>query len=219
MNSKPAPKEIAIETLQDAIMKEADSVQMLSIRETVKEIWRNKGLCKQFLILIWLNITASLVCYGVSFNSKGLSGNRYMNMVYMGLFSLGAVTAIIVCNNQVGRKKTLFSCMLLGSLLELVPVLNFELGDWIHIPTTLFIGSAILGRSVAGACQEIIGCIILETFPTTMRASCLGMAVLAAYMGSIVAPQTAYLNDSKCQMRIAASYNFTWNIIIVILQT
>ena len=196
INSKASPELKRIQRLQSSIIQDQDTVKNFSNLQVLRDMGKNRELLNQFVILTWLHISANWICFGVSFNAKELTGDRYLNMVYMGLCTLVAVTVLILCNRHVGRKRTLFSCMFLTFMWELVPVVNYELGDWVKVPPAMFVASTILGRSVGGACQEIIGCIILETFPTTMRTSCLGMSFLIAYMGSIAAPQTAFLNDS-----------------------
>jgi OCT family organic cation transporter-like MFS transporter 4/5 len=85
-NKKDPPTLKMIEELQEEIVNEESSV--IHGVKAIRMIGSNHTLRNHMLILIFCNLTCSVVYYGVTFNAKNLSGNPYWNMVYMGLFDM-----------------------------------------------------------------------------------------------------------------------------------
>ncbi|CAG7818238.1 unnamed protein product, partial [Allacma fusca] len=192
-NSRAAPQVATIEALQATVLREEADV--LKGFEGIKQIVKNRRLRLDLIILTWANITCSIVYYGVSFSAKSLSGNPNVNMLYMGILDFVAVPAVLLFNNRLGRKKTFLIYMTLASVfLATILVMDFIGGVGARYPTVVTV-LALLGRFGIVSSWGALSCIILETFPTTLRSTCLGFTAFAGYLGGVAAPQTVFLGN------------------------
>ena len=166
--------------------------------EGVKQIWKNPELRKHLAILVWSNIACSIIYYGVSFNAKSLSGDPHWNMLWMGILDALAIPAVLVFNDRLGRKKTFFIYMCWAStFLVLTLILNLSGNIAVDLPILITI-SALLGRFGIVSCWGALSCLVMESFPTQLRSSCLGFTAFTGYLGGVVAPQTVFLSQRKC---------------------
>lgn len=192
-NGKPYPDIKLIERLQQNILKEeASSVRGI---RAVKLIFYNSKLRLHMTILTICNITCAIVYYGIAFNAKNLSGNPYLNILYMGIFDLVAAPASIWFNNCIGRKKTFCLYMALGtafiiSLLVLDGVTGLK-----EASSTLVTVLCLCARFGIVAAWGALTCLVLETAPTNLRSSCLGFTAFAGYFGAVIAPQIFLLSN------------------------
>ena len=195
-NSRPAPQVATIEALQATVLKEEADV--LKGFEGVKQIWNNSELRRHLAILVWCNIACSIIYYGVSFNAKSLSGNPNWNMLFMGILDALAIPAVLAFNDRLGRKKTFFMYMCWSSTF-LVTTLILSITGNIAENYPIFITiSALLGRFGIVCCWGALSCLVMESFPTQLRSSCLGFTAFTGYLGGVVAPQTVFLSQCKC---------------------
>ena len=194
-NRRPAPQIAVVEALQATVLsQEADIVKGM---DGVKQIWQNADLRLQLAILTWANAACTTVYYGVAFSTKSMSGSPYLNMLYMGILDLLVLPAVLLFNDRIGRKKTFNLYIGLATLCLLSALLLNIWRDLIPLAPTLITIVALIGRFGIGSASGALRCIILESFPTTLRSSCLGFTVFASYLGAITAPQIVFLSHGK----------------------
>ncbi|CAG7724992.1 unnamed protein product [Allacma fusca] len=168
--------------------------------EGIKQIIKNKRLRLDLIILTWSNVSCAIVYYGVSFSAKSLSGNPNINMLYMGIFDFFAIPATLVFNNRLGRKKTFLIYITLSSLF-LASILAVDIigdiRDRYPVVITIFALSARFGIVSSWGALSVI---IMETFPTTFRSTCLGFIAFSGYLGGVAAPQTIFLGNISASL-------------------
>lgn len=194
-NGKPAPDIKLIEKLQDNVLKE-ESASVTGVK-AIKMIMQSSKLRIHMTVLTLCNMTCGIVYYGVSFNARNLSGNPYLNMLYMGIFDFFGSPSSIWLNNLIGRRKTFTLFMGMGTIF-IVSLLFVEATTGLNnSSTTLVTVLSLCGRFGIVAAWGALTCLILETAPTNLRSTCIGFAAFAAYLGAVVAPQVFLLSGSK----------------------
>ncbi|CAG7817636.1 unnamed protein product, partial [Allacma fusca] len=104
MNGKPPLETAVVEALQKSVLKERTSESKSS--GCSWEIYKNAELRSRIVLFAFGWYTVSFVYYSMSFNTKNLSGNPYLNVLYMGLVDLAAFPSGVLFNNWLGRRKT-----------------------------------------------------------------------------------------------------------------
>ena len=181
------------------ILKE-ESASVTGIK-AVKMIMQSSKLRIHMAILTLCNITCAIVYYGIAFNAKNLSGNPYLNMLYLGLFDLVASPAPIFLNNWIGRRKTFTLYMGMGTMFIISLLIVDGVVGLKEASPTLVTVLSLCGRFGIVAGWGALTCLILETAPTNLRSSCLGFCAFAAYFGSIIAPQIFLLSKGLIRLQ------------------
>lgn len=66
------------------------------------------------IVVLFARFVSSAVYYGLNFNAKNLSGNRYLNAFCSGLVEIPALVFVVSVNNRLGRRWTTSALMLLA---------------------------------------------------------------------------------------------------------
>jgi len=194
-NKTEAPDIKLIEQLQVYVLKE-ESSSIHGIK-AVKQILYSSRLRMHMAILALCSITCAIVYYGVSFNAKNLSGNPYINILYIGLFDLIASPASIFFNNWIGRRKTFTMFIGLGTVFIISLIIVDAVTGLKNASPTVVTVLSLSGRFGIVAGWGALTCLILETAPTNLRSSCLGFTAFAGYLGAVLAPQIFLLSGGK----------------------
>ncbi len=194
-NGTPEPDITLIEKLQINVLKEESS----AVRgvQAVKMICHNSKLRMHMAILTLCNSTCSMVYYGMSFNAKNLSGNPFLNMLYMGIFDFASIPASVWLNNLIGRRNTFKLYMGMGTMFIISLVVVDVITGLQEASPTLVTVLSLCGRFGIWTSWGSITLLIMETAPTNLRSSCLGFAAFAGYFGSVIAPQVFILSQGK----------------------
>lgn len=194
-NAKTAPRIEEIKELQASIL-EQDASTLTGIK-AMKTIMKNKKLRTNLAIETFCVVTCAIVFYGVSFNAKNLGGNKYLNVFYMGVLDFFGSPASILFTNNLGRRKTFMLYMFGGTVFMIAVVLLLLLNPNASSIATYVMVLSLCGRFCIVAAWGAIKIMIMETSPTNLRATCLGLTVFAGYFGGILAPQLVILASSK----------------------
>ncbi|GFR80101.1 organic cation transporter protein [Elysia marginata] len=162
--------------------------------------------------------------FGMTYNNAELAGNRHLN------FFLGSITetiayilgAFVVV--RFGRKRSLFACLLLGSLCCLISGVITRSGGINDILVTIF---SVLGRFAMAACYCASDTFTAELFPTIVRSvlvlsrnTGVGVSTLVGRSGSALAPQISALRHvafAQLPPLIFASVAFASAMLILLL--
>ncbi|XP_067666322.1 organic cation transporter protein-like [Haliotis asinina] len=143
-----------------------------------------------FLMYAWF--VSSSVYYGLNFNSKNLSGNRYVNVFLSGLVEIPALIFVALVNNHLGRCRTTTVLMMLAGVfcfcILILDVANVKL-------SSLTLVFALIGKAGISGGWAAVQVFSAETFPTVVRNIGIGACSMAARIGGIVAPQIVFLGD------------------------
>lgn len=194
-NSKPAPKLEEIKQLQSFILKQETSA--LTGIKAMKTIMKNKTLRTNLAIETFCVVTCAIVFYGVSFNAKNLGGNKYLNVFYMGILDFFGSPASILFTNKLGRRKTFMLYMFGGTVFMIAVVFLLLLNPYGLSTPTIVMALSLGGRFCIAAAWGALKIMIMETSPTNLRATCLGLTVFSGYFGGILAPQLVILATSN----------------------
>jgi len=134
----------------------------------------------------WM-ITAS-VYYGVSLAADDLGGSLYFNFILISLVEFPAGMAAVCLLNTLGRKKTIISTLLLGSLgcvgLAFIPKTGLYYKE-------ASIASGVLCKFLITISYNSIYTWTVEIFPTTARAAGMGFTQFTSRIGAMGAPFVA----------------------------
>ncbi|KAJ6636481.1 Organic cation transporter protein [Pseudolycoriella hygida] len=191
-NSKTAPSLPEIKQLQAFILKQETS--SLTGVKAMKVIMKNEKLRKNLAIETFCVVSCAVVFYGVSFNAKNLGGNKYLNVFYMGILDFCASLTTLLFTNNLGRRKTFMLCLFVGTSFMIAVVFLLLLNPHASSTPTAVIALSLGGRFCIAAAWSVLKIIILETSPTNLRATCLGLTVFAGYFGGVLAPQLVILS-------------------------
>ncbi|CAG7726455.1 unnamed protein product, partial [Allacma fusca] len=190
MNGKPPLDASVVESLQKSVLGERKTENTSSVYSW--EIFTNPDLRIKLLLFVFGWFTVSFVYYSMCFNTKNLSGDPYLNVLYMGLVDLTAWPSGVLFNNWLGRKKTfagylLFASMFLVAKITVKQVMGFQGHQEIVSIVSYF------ARFGVGGTWGVMTCFAAESFPTTCRTTAMGICGLSAYIGGMMAPQVVYL--------------------------
>lgn len=189
-NSKPAPRLEEIQELQNYMLKQESSG--LTGLKAMKTIMQNSDLRKNLAIETFCVVTCVIVGYGISFNTKNLGGNKYLNVFYMGILDFFAPPASIIFAKNLGRRKTFMLYMFGGAIFMIAVVFLLLLNPGVWTPTIAMILSQC-GRFCIVAAGFALKVMVMETSPTNLRATCAGLTAFSGYFGGIFAPQLVAL--------------------------
>ncbi|XP_037027785.1 organic cation transporter protein-like [Bradysia coprophila] len=190
-NSKPVPRLDEIKELQSVILKQETAA--LSGLKAMKTIMKNQTLRRNLIIETFCVVTCAIVFYGVSFNAKNLGGNKYLNVFYMGVLDFVASPASMLFSNCMGRRKTFMIFMFSGTTFMIAIVFLLMLNPYGSSSPIIVIALSLGGRFFIVAGWSGLKVMILETSPTNLRATCIGLTVFAGYFGGVLSPQLATL--------------------------
>ncbi|XP_050402198.1 organic cation transporter protein isoform X1 [Patella vulgata] len=179
-------------------LKSCMEIEKRKIQEQKKfsycHLFSSWKLTKGTLILMYSWFVSSSVYYGLNFNTKNLSGNRYLNVFISGLVEIPALIFVVLINNKIGRRKTIAILMLIAGTfcvsILIVDVLG-KLEEWPALTLTL----AMIGKSGIAGGWAAVQVFSAETFPTVVRNLGIGACSTFARIGGIVAPQLVYLGN------------------------
>jgi len=201
-NGKPPPSMEKIERLQRTMLKEAAS-QVHGI-QAVKMIIANRTLFLHVAIETLCNATCAIVYYGVSFNTKNLSGDPYWNMFYLGLADAIAMPALVIFNDWLGRRKTFTIYMMTGT--GFIVVLVALLLSGVNAPVTSMV-LALGAKCGILTCWGALTVIMFETAPTNLRSTCGGFIFFMGYVAAILAPQLFLLEKCESYLNFFSVHN------------
>ncbi|CAG7838216.1 unnamed protein product [Allacma fusca] len=192
MNRKPLLDSAVVDNLQKSILNERTDQSKPGVSSW--EIFTNSNLRYKMLVFLFGWFSASIVYYSMSFNTKNVNGNPYLNVLYMGLVDFPAFFSGILFNNWLGRRKTYSGYCIFASIFLVALVVVDTVGGHDKYGLLLSIFSYMGRFGVCGA-WGVLTCFTVESFPTTCRSTALGLCALAANFGGIIAPQLAYLGS------------------------
>jgi len=149
--------------------------------------------CSRILLFcnmsVWMSI--SLVYFGLILNSGNLGIDIYLSNLMGGIMEfLSCILSLFVCA-RVGSRKFVFVNMLLSSFtcLSSTVVISFG-GSNPETSKLIAMVLAMIGRFGASAAFNTLFLQTMELFPTCGRTTALGLASMAARIGSIISPWT-----------------------------
>lgn len=139
-------------------------------------------------VFVWL--VTSLVYYGLVLNSGNLGWNVYVSNAVGGLVeSLSCLTAIIL-NPRTGPRLMVWVNLLVASFACLSSTLIIQCGGNSPVSNILAAVLAMVGRFGSSAAYNTLFLQTMQLFPTCGRTTALGIASMAARIGSIISPWT-----------------------------
>lgn len=168
----------------------------------MKTIMNNKKLRTNLAIETFCVVTCAIVFYGVSFNAKNLGGNKYLNVFYMGILDFFGSPASMLFTNNLGRRKTFMLYMFGGTFFMIAVVFLMLLSPYGSSNPTIVVALSLCGRFCIAAAWGALKLMILETSPTNLRATCLGLTVFSGYFGGILAPQLVLLSTGNFSINL-----------------
>ncbi|XP_077863789.1 organic cation transporter protein-like [Saccoglossus kowalevskii] len=151
------------------------------------DLLRYPNMRKKTVIMFYSWITATLVYYGISFDTSSLGGNPYVNTFISGAVEIPAYALgmVMMKTPRIGRRGSLFALFTFGGVacigLAFVPAC----GDLVWLGITL----AMLGKFGIASAFGMVYVYSAELFPTPLRSTGVGMCSLFARIGGILAPQ------------------------------
>lgn len=140
---------------------------------------------KRTLNIFYSWFVVAMVYYGLSFNSKNLGGNRYVNTFISGFVEVPAVVVIIPLLQTLGRSKCYcWTFIGGGACCGLVALISLGLEGNVWLPVTV----AMIGKFLISMTFAIAYLYTAELFPTKVRNVAVGAASTFARVGSMAAP-------------------------------
>ncbi|XP_026319079.1 organic cation transporter protein-like isoform X2 [Hyposmocoma kahamanoa] len=166
------------------------SAEVEKTREKVKEPWLVVKVFKSKLILfrcivspVWW-ITNTLVYYGMNINAVNLSGNRYLNYVYVAAIEIPGFWTAVLLLDRVGRKPVLICGYWLCATCQFA--FAFLPEGYEGLSLTLY----LIGKFSIAMVMTSVYLFTAELFPTKYRHTLLAFASMIGRVGSITAPLT-----------------------------
>lgn len=91
-----------VEYLQKQLLKDEDEKK--SNCRQILNAFKNRRVKINLLIFFFAWFANAVVYYGLSYNTKNLEGNIYLNVFYLGLIDFFAELAGMYCNNRLATK-------------------------------------------------------------------------------------------------------------------
>ncbi|XP_058055344.1 organic cation transporter protein-like [Anopheles bellator] len=180
----------AVESLcstTDCETASSDAKKSKPFGQLLREAFCSPGLVIRVVNCSFCWLTNTMVYFGLSLNSVSLSGNKYLNFILVSLIELPGFFLMQLILDRVGRKKTLFTTMLLSGLLCIASELIPEDTTWLRL--ILFLLSKLTITMSFGTLYIYT----VEIFPTNLRQSLLSTCSMFGRIGSMIAPQTPLL--------------------------
>uniref|UniRef100_A0A182JXE2 Major facilitator superfamily (MFS) profile domain-containing protein n=1 Tax=Anopheles christyi TaxID=43041 RepID=A0A182JXE2_9DIPT len=164
------------------------SLQKQNYSYLLREALSNSGLILRVINCSFCWLTNTMVYFGLSLNSVTLTGNKYLNFILVSLIELPGFLLMQLILDRVGRKKTLFTTLVLSGLFCIVSVFIAGI-DAPALHLTLFLLSKLSITMSFGTLYIYT----VEIFPTNLRQSLLSTCSMFGRIGSMIAPQTPLL--------------------------
>ncbi|XP_028396515.1 solute carrier family 22 member 15-like [Dendronephthya gigantea] len=157
----------------------------------------HKCLRLKMVILMFVWLINSMVYYGLSFNSKNMEGDRYLNFFLSGLVEIPSYLLAVPMIDRLGRQKSLFLTVTLGSIGCLVCAFG---------PAYFATATANVGKFGISSSFGILYVYSAELIPTAVRNFAMGTCSMTARIGGILAPfiVTLAIVDKKLPMLLFA---------------
>uniref|UniRef100_A0A182QUL1 Major facilitator superfamily (MFS) profile domain-containing protein n=1 Tax=Anopheles farauti TaxID=69004 RepID=A0A182QUL1_9DIPT len=152
----------------------------------VREAFSNPGLVLRVINCSFCWLTNTMVYFGLSLNSVSLSGDKYLNFILVSLIELPGFFLMQLILDRFGRKKTLFTTLVLSGLFCIISVFTADIPA---LKLILFLLSKLSITMSFGTLYIYT----VEIFPTNLRQSLLSTCSMFGRIGSMVAPQTPLL--------------------------
>ncbi|KAJ2951334.1 hypothetical protein O0L34_g5735 [Tuta absoluta] len=137
---------------------------------------------------IWW-ITTTFVYYGLSINSTGLSGNMYLNYIYVCAIEIPGFFTAVQLLDRIGRKATLSGGFFLSAACNIA--FAFIDKDMVTLRLVLF----MIGKFGIAIVFTSLYLFTSELYPTEYRHTLLAFSSMIGRVGSITAPLTPALMD------------------------
>ncbi|KAK2152867.1 hypothetical protein LSH36_316g08008 [Paralvinella palmiformis] len=144
------------------------------------------------LILVWF--TVFIMYYGLAYNMRNMSGNRYLNMFLAGFLDLAAMLAVILFNNVIGRRFAQLLFLLIAITADVI-IIGVIISDTKEKLSNLILASALIGKASALAGTYVVQIWTAELFPTVIRNQAVGIGSVSARIGSMLSPQIVFLGE------------------------
>jgi len=177
---------------EDEEDKKEEETRVLSTSEKIYEVFdeilvlvKTPEMRKRTLNVFYSWLIVAMVYYGLSFNSKNLSANRYISSFISGFVEVPAVVVILPGLSKFGRRRCYCGSFVGGGVCCLiVALITFISPDAIWFPLAI----AMTGKFLISMTFAIAYLYTAELFPTKVRNLAVGLASTFARIGSISAP-------------------------------
>ncbi|XP_018332150.1 organic cation transporter protein isoform X2 [Agrilus planipennis] len=149
---------------------------------TIFDVFRHPNLRRRSLIIFFDWFANSMTYYGLSWNTKNLGGNDYLNFVISGAVEIPAYTFLLFTLNRWGRKYLLCGCMITAGIALILTMAVPNSHQW------LVVTLAMIGKLAITSSYGTIYVFSTEQFPTVIRNVGLGAGSTSARIGSVFAP-------------------------------
>lgn len=213
-NNRPEISYEEVQSLQQEILKQhtptpsdsnSKNTNCIKKLKMVKDL-SNTTYRTQLLVMVFSWFALSLAYYGLSFHTKNLGEDPYLNILFLGASELPGPFSGLLFNNRFGRKRTLIGYVGMGALIltvvaavEAVPI--FEISD-MDLGPHVTVALILLGRYFIATAYAVLACCTIESFPTGARGTYTGICGFAGNIGSILAPQLVFLGTSNLSRKI-----------------
>merc|ERR1719507_1723656 len=202
-NKATLPPDDQIKDLMRRIreQEETEAVADQSAEKTTKEklyeafkelivLLETPEMRKRTLNIFYSWLIVAMVYYGLSFNSKNLGGDRYVNGFISGFVEVPAVVIIIPALAKFGRRLCYCGTFISGGVsCGLVAIATFAMtAEQLKKYEFVTIGFAMLGKFLISMTFAIAYLYTAELFPTKVRNLAVGTASTFARIGSMSAP-------------------------------
>uniref|UniRef100_A0A3P8ZQ43 Major facilitator superfamily (MFS) profile domain-containing protein n=1 Tax=Esox lucius TaxID=8010 RepID=A0A3P8ZQ43_ESOLU len=136
-------------------------------------------------LILWT--ATCMIFYGLSLNTANMSGDSYLNCFISATTEIVAYVGTWLLINHAQRPTILFSSLLFCGIMLLV--IRLVPDDQIVLSQVL----ALLGKLGVSGAYSFLYLFSTELFPTVVRNMGLGVASMAARVGSILSPYVLYI--------------------------
>jgi len=146
-----------------------------------RELFQSKEMLLKVIVSIFVRGIILMSYNGLSIDPRFASDDIFLNCVYMGLIEIPAGLLSWYTMEALGRRLSSFLLLLLTALLTgLIPFLDF---GWLRI--LIGIGGKLCITTVYGTTDVLL----MEMFPTSLRARAVFLSIFFAEIGGMLAPQ------------------------------
>ena len=143
------------------------------------DLFRTPKLRKYSISLCFIFPAIALVYYGISYNIGNFGGNFLVSFTLGGLIELPSILIIIFLMRHFGRKTLAIASFSLNAIASLVMIIDVPI---------LRVVFALIAKFANQGERTFMSYIFMETFPTEMRNTVVGLTKMVARIGAIIAP-------------------------------
>ncbi|KAF6040824.1 Orct [Bugula neritina] len=158
--------------------------QSSAVAEKLKTILKAPVLIKRAIIFFYLWFIAGLGFYGLSFNVGNLTGSVFINNIISGASELPQALFILISKKS-GRKAPFMFFLLLGAI---ALTANAFIYAYTNVSGYVLVAIAMVGKLAITVVFSFDYFWSSEVFPTTLRATLVGLCSLFARIGVILSP-------------------------------